>query len=349
MAPLDRVRASLDQPGRDMNDATRHYAEHSSEAPFAIKAEPLLHGELARGALHWTADLLTAIERAAATRPAAEAVTGPFVDHVAAYFEHSARWPTVSEMEHPLRLLMPAYYAVHAVHLLDYHVLPPLLQVEYDEPIAFIEEMLGQEASTTIRQHKNADLSSMPKIVEETTPSEPLVFRSFLSAGQRERLARAARTPAQPVPADPIPPEPAPVSAESGASLAQDEADTTLAASWTRRLSDTRITLRATNAFEPGYSGDSSYFSAETFLDLLDGGTYRLQETISSGLTGGGIMMGGEPQTTESSGHWSIRVWGTSERLRLEDDGGNVTTYGIAVAGSGSIEVDGQDRPWTRL
>jgi hypothetical protein len=348
MAPLDRVRASLDQPGRDLNDATRHYAEHSSEAPFAIKAEPVLYGELARGALHWTGDLLTAIERSAATRPAAETVAGPFVDHVAAYFEHSARWPTVSEMEHPLRLLMPAYYAVHAVHLLGYHVLPPLLQVEYDEPLAFVEEMLGPGPSMTIRQHKNADLSSMPKVVEEATPSEPLVFRSFLSAKQRERLAQARAT-AQPVHVDPAPAEPAPISAESGASPAQDDADSVLAALWTGRLRDTRITLRAENSFEPGYSGTSSYFSAETLLDLHDGGRYRLQETVTSSITGTGMSIGGEPRTTESSGKWSVHVSGTSERLRLEGDEGDVTTYGIGAAGSGALEVDGQDRRWTPL
>ena len=51
MSPLDHVRELLDQPGRDMNDAARDYAEHGVDVPAAVKAEPVLYGELARGAL----------------------------------------------------------------------------------------------------------------------------------------------------------------------------------------------------------------------------------------------------------------------------------------------------------
>lgn len=348
MTALDQIRELLDQPGRDLNDAARYYAEHNTDVPHAIKAEPVLYGELARGALRWTADLLTAIELSAATRPASAAAAGLLADRVAAYFEGSSRWPPVAHMQHPLRLLMPAYYAVCGVQLLGYHVQPPLLHVEHDEPDAFIEEVLGRGPSMTIRQHKNADLSSMPKVVEDATAYEPLAFRSFLSARQRARLAEA-RAAAPRVPADSAPAQPPPVSVESGASTAQDEADSILAALWARRLRDTRITLRAENSYDTGYSGDSSYFSVETFLDLLDGGKYRLLETIDSRISGSGLTIGGEPRTTESWGEWSVHVSGGSEQLRLDEDGGEVTLYRIADGGNGSVEVDGEDRRWTRL
>jgi hypothetical protein len=42
-------------------------------------------------------------------------------------------------------------------------------------------------------------------------------------------------------------------------------------------------------------------------------------------------------------------VSGGSEQLRLDDGGGEVTLYRIAAAGSGSVEIDGEDRGWTTL
>jgi hypothetical protein len=346
MTQLDDVRSLLDQPGRDLNEAARDYAEHGTNVPAAIKAEPVLYGELARGALQWTADLLTAIEQCAATRPAAEAALGPLVDSVVAYFADSPRWPPVAHLGHPLLLLVPAYYAAHGVHLLDYHVQPPLLHVEFDEPHAFMEEVLGRGPSMTIRQHKNADLSSMPKVVEDAPGYEPPVFRSFLSSRQRARLAeaRAARL----APTVGVTPEPSPASVEPGVAGAQDDVDSIVAAMWTGRLRDTRITLRAESSFDAGYGG-SSFFSAETTLDLLDGGTYRLRETVITQISSSGLMIGGEPRTTESSGDWSVSVSGDSNQLRLDDEGGAVTRYSLAEAGSGSIEVDGEVRGWTRL
>ncbi len=193
MTQLDDVRALLDQPGRDLNEAARYYAEHGTDVPAAIQAQPVLYGELARGALQWTADLLTAVEQCVALRPAAGAAVAPFMDSVAAYFAGSSRWPTVAHLGQPLLLLVPAYYVAHGVHLLEYHVPSPLLSVAFDEPLSFMEEVLGRGASMAIRQHKNADLSSMPKVVPHAPGYEPLIFRSFLSNRRRARLRVARR------------------------------------------------------------------------------------------------------------------------------------------------------------
>ncbi len=348
MSQLDDVRALLDQPGRDLNEAARYYAEHGTDVPAAMKAEPVLYGELARGALQWTADILTAIEQCAATRPAAGAAVGPFVDGVAAYFAGSSRWPPVAHLGQPLVLLVPAYYAAHGAHLLDYHVQPPLLRAEFGELHSFMEEVLGRGPSMTIRQHKNADLSSMPKVVEDAPGYEPPIFRSFLSGRQRTRLdqARAAELVA---PAVAVPSQPSPAPVEPGAAAAQAETDAIVAAMWTGRLRDTRITLRAESSFDSGYSGGSSYFSAEETLDLLDGGTYLLRETVITQITSSALMIGGEPRITESSGDWSVDVSGDICQLNLDDVGGGVTRYNLAEAGGGSIEVDGEARGWTRL
>ena len=270
------------------------------------------------------------------------------MDSVAAYFAGQSRWPTVAHLGQPLLLLVPAYYVAHGVHLLEYHVQPPLLSVAFDEPLSFMEEVLGRGPSMAIRQHKNADLSSMPKVVEDAPGYEPLIFRSFLSTRQRARLAEA-RAAGLVAPAVPVPSQPSPAPVEPGAPAAQDEADAAVAAMWTGRLRDTRITLRAENSFDAGYSGGSSYFSAEKTLDLLDGGTYRLRETVITQISSSDLAIGGEPRTTESSGDWFVSVSGDTSQLRLDDGDGSATRYNLAEAGSGSIEVDGKARRWTRL
>jgi hypothetical protein len=301
MSPTGQIREAFTQPGRQLNDAVRYYADHNVDVSDAIKAEPILYGELARSALLWTAELLVAIEEAAGSRPAARAPADVLMERVAAYLEASSRWPAVPHLMHPLQLIIPAYYAVRGAELSGFHVQPPLLLVEYDEPLELMEEVLGRGPSMTIRQHKNADLESMPKAVEDAPEHEPPTFRSFLSARERDRL-HEARSAAQRPPA-----EAAPVDRAEPMEAPAEEADSERASLWTSRLRDSRITLREENSFDPGYSGGSTFYSVQTFLDLFDGGRYRLEETIISSISGPGFTGGGEPRITESWGEWSVR------------------------------------------
>ncbi len=83
-------------------------------------------------------------------------------------------------------------------------------------------------------------------------------------------------------------------------------------------------------------------------LDLPDGERYRLQESVTSPITGSGIMLGNpEPSVTESRGRWFVQVIGPQELLKLEGDDGSETVYRIASGGSGSVEIDGETRQWT--
>jgi hypothetical protein len=332
----------MNQPGRAVNDAARDYGRNS-EAPDAIRAEPVLYGQLARAALLWTGELFKAIRESAGARPAVQPALAVLTGRVISYFEASSRWPTVDHLRDPLRLLIPAYHAVLGMQLLGRQVRPRPLLVEFAEPIGFFEEVLGEEASATIRRHAEHDFRSMPQVVEEGTGAlEQPVFRAFLSAGRRRRLTEA-RTGTARVPAEPVPVEPA-------SSTVQEEADAITAALWTRRLRDTRITLRAENSFEPSYGGGSSYYSAETFLDLFDGGRYRLQDSVTSHVTYSGRTVGSpEPRITEAWGRWSIQVAGPHDSLMLQGDDGSETLYRIGYAGGGSVEIDGEARRWTSL
>jgi hypothetical protein len=342
----------LQPSGRELNDAARHFAGNNPAAPPAMRAAPELYGELARTVLLWTRDVLAAVDEAARARPAAQPAFQYLMGRVDDYFAAPSRWPDIPSLMRPLLTLVPAYYALRAVQRLDHHVEPPLLAVDCNEAYDFMEEILGRGPAMSIRRDKNTDLEDMPRAVENLPGYDLRTFRTAFSSGQQTRLERAREAASRP-PAQPTEPaaEVVAASAPSAGYQADVEAETNaiLAGTWRRRLADTRITLRSESDFDTDYSGGSTFYSATTTLDLLGSGRYLLRETTISRVSSGGYQVGGDPQVSESLGEWTVESLGGNDYLRLTDVGGTLRRLRITAAGSGEINVDGQERRWTSL
>ena len=346
MSATDEIRVSCDQPGRELRDALIRYSKGNARAPYSIQADSMLYGDLVRHYLQWCAGLLAKMEEAAAARPAWKDAVAQLLGRSAAYFKETARWPSVPHLDHPLRLLVPACYAMRAARRVNSLLEPALVAVDFTEPNEFVTELLGQPIFEQISHHKNADFETMAKITEDPPhEAQPLHYRSFLHAAQRTRLtnARAAK-PEPPKPA-PSPPPPAPPPAVPA------EEDTALAESWSQKLSDTRITLKRVNTPPgSGYDAGTPYSSSESYLDLYRGRRYRLLKIGSVG----SISYAGQyfrPQETrkESQGEWKIQVCGGAATLVLTGDNGGADYYRIEKASWDSVKLNGGEYALKRL
>ena len=343
MSATAAIRALCDQPARELREALLRYAKGNPLAPYSIQADSMLYGDLVRHYLQWCAALLTKMEEAAAARPAWKDAVVQLLERTAAYFKETARWPSVPHFDHPLRLLVPACYAMRAARRVNSLLEPALVAVDFTEPNEFATELLGQPVFEQISHDKNADFKTMAKITEDPPhEAEPLHYRSFLHAAQRARLAKARAAKPEPpevAPPPPAPTPPPPVFAEE---------DTALAQSWSQKLNDTRITLERTNSFDGGYGGGSSYFSKEVFLELFRGHRYRLLEIGFSRTSYGGMSAGG-PTRKESEGEWKVQVLGGNATLVLTGDNGGAVYYRIVKASRDALMLNGRERAWAAL
>lgn len=341
MSATGEIRTLCDQPGRELREALIRYSKGNARAPYSIQADSMLYGDLVRHYLQWCAGLLAKMEEAAATRPAWKDPVAQLLDRSAAYFKDTARWPAAPHLDHPLRLLLPACYAMRAAKRVNALLEPALVAVDFTEPNEFVTELLGQSIFEQISHHKNADFGTMAEITEDPPhEAEPLHYRSFLHAAQRVRLAEARV--AKPKPPEVAPPAPPPVTppAESV------DRNAALQLSWSMDLMDTRITLEQTNSFESGY-GSSSYSSRERFLDLYRGHRYRLLDISFSSIS---AAMGGEGRSRrQSEGEWKIQVSGGAATLLLRGDDGSANYYRIEKASRDSMKLDGHERAWEKL
>jgi hypothetical protein len=346
MNATDEIRALCDQPGRELREDLLRYAKANPRAPYSIQADSMLYGDLVRHYLQWCAGLLAKMEEASAARPASAAAVAQLLERSAAYFKDTARWPSLPQLYLPLRLLVPACYAMRAARRVNSLFEPDLVTVDFTEPNEFITEILGQGTVEQISHHKNDDFKSLERITEDPPPeAKPLHYRSFLHAAQRDRLvaARAAKPePPKPAPLPPpqAPPPPVPV-----------EEETALAESWNQKLSDTCITLERTNTPPgSGYDAGTPYSSSESYLYLYRGHRYRLLKIGSVG----SISYAGQyfpPQQTrkESQGEWKIQVYGRAATLVLIGDIGGADYYRIEKASSDAVKLDGRERAWRKL
>jgi hypothetical protein len=342
MSATAAIRALCDQPGRELREDLLRYVKGNPRAPYSIQADSMLYGDLVRHYLQWCAGLLAKMEEASAARPASQAAVRHLLDRAATYFKDTARWPSVPQLDHPLRLLVPACYAMRAAQRVNSLFELDLVAVDFTEPNEFIVEILGQGAVEQISHHKNDDFKSLARITEDAAPdTKPLHHRSFLHAAQRARLAQARAAKPEPPNVAPSPPPPAPPPAISA------DTDTALALSWSLDLSDTRITLERTNSFDGGYGGGSSYFSKEVFLELFRGHRYRRLEIGFSRTSYAGMSVGG-PTRNESKGEWKIQVHGGAAILVLTGDTGE-DYYRIEKVTRGVLKLNGRDRAWTTL
>jgi hypothetical protein len=192
MGATVEIRTLCDQPGRELREALIRYSKGNARAPYSIQADSMLYGDLLRHYLQWCAGLLAKMEEAAAVRPAWKDTVTQLLERTAAYFKETARWPSVPHLDHPLRLLVPACYAMRAARRVNSLLEPALVAVDFNEPNEFVTELLGQAVFEQISHDKNADFKMMAKITEDPPhQTEPLHYRSFLHAAQRARLAEA--------------------------------------------------------------------------------------------------------------------------------------------------------------
>jgi hypothetical protein len=341
MSATTEIRALCDQPGRELREDLLRYAKGNPRAPYSIQADSMLYGDLVRHYLQWCAGLLIKMEEAGAARPASAAAVAHLLERSAAYFKDTARWPSLPQLYLPLRLLVPACYAIRAARRVNSLFEPDLVAVDFTEPNEFITEILGQATVEQISHHKNDDFKSLERITEDPLPeAKPLHHRSFLHAAQRARLA-AARA-AKPEPPKPAPAPPPAVPAEE---------DTALAESWSQNLSDTCITLQRINTPPgSGYDAGTPYSSSESYLNLSRGHRYRLLKIGSVGSMSYGIV-NLPPQKTrkESVGEWKIQVHGGAATLVLTGDNGGADYYRIEKGGRDFLKLNGRDRAWTKL
>lgn len=338
MSSSTRLRSLGEAPGRGFNEAFEAYAR-TSHACRGIRAEPLLYAELTRYYLLWVGSLLARLEEAATARGGFDAVVPPLMAHVERYLDAESRWPATPGLDGPARAILPAYYAARAAQRVNAQAEPRLVTITFDEPHAFVIDVLGHAASETVCAHKNVDLRELPEARDSSSAAEPLEYRSFLHTHQRERLARA-RTPPPPAPAPPPAPPIAPAPPERPI---QDDA---AAAKWTTRLANTGLVLERSNS-SPDRSGmGSSFYQCERMLYLLGGQRYRVVEETISRVTYGNITVGG-PSRREWTGTWAIRAFGSRATLALESDSGDHSTHSLEERGLGLLSVDGVDRAWT--
>jgi hypothetical protein len=237
MGATAEIRALCDQPGRELREALLRYVKANPRAPYSMQADSMLYGDLVRHYLQWCAGLLTRMEEAGAARPASQAAVGCLLEHCVAYFKDTARWPSVSHLDHPLRLLLPACYATRAAQRVNSLFEPDLVAIDFTEPNEFIIEILGQTTFEQISHHKNDDFKSLERITEDPPSQATLLHhRLFLHTAQRSRLAAARAAKPEPPKAAPPPPPPA---APTAASVDRDKV---FALSWSLDSSDTRIT-----------------------------------------------------------------------------------------------------------
>jgi len=345
MSATAEIRALCDQPGRELREDLLRYAKKNPRAPYSIQADSMLYGDLLRHYLQWCAGLLTKMEEASGARPASQAAVKHLSESAATYFKDTARWPPVPHLDYPLRLVVPACYAMRAAKRVNSLFEPPLVAIDFTEPNEFITEILGQATIEQISHHKNDDFKSLERITEDAAPdTKPLHHRSFLHAAQRTRLAeaRAAKPPSPNVTPPPPPPlAPQTVSADT---------DTALALSWSLDLGDTRITLQRSNEYDSGYGGGSSYFSNQSFLELFRGNRYRLVEIgFVSGMSYAGLNLPPRETRKESGGDWKIQVHRGAATLVLTGDNSGADYYRIEKATRGLLKVNGRDRVWTTL
>ena len=338
MSATDEIRVSCDQPGRELREALIRYSKGNARAPYSIQADSMLYGDLVRHYLQWCAGLLAKMEEAAAARPAWKDAVAQLLGRSAAYFKETARWPPVPHLDHPLRLLVPACYAMRAARRVNSLLEPALVAVDFTEPNEFITEILGQGIVEQISHHKNEDFKSLERITEDPPPeAKPLHHRSFLHVAQRARLADAHA-------AKPEPPQPAPSAPPSAPPPAVPaEEDTALAESWTQNLSDTRITLEKINSPPP-------YFSKESYLDLKRGHRYRVLEIGSvPGVSVPGLSLSSCETKKESLGEWKIQVHGGAPVLVLTNDNGGADYYRLETVSRRTLKLNGRDRDWAAL
>jgi len=340
MSATGEIRTLCDQPGRELREALVRYSKGNARAPYSIQADSMLYGDLLRHYLQWCAGLLAKMEEAAAARPTWKDAVAQLLERTAAYFKETARWPSVSHLDHPLRLLLPACYATRAAQRVNSLFEPALVAVDFTEPNEFVTELLGQPIFEQISHDKNADFKTMAKITEDPPhEAEPLHYRSFLHAAQRARLAEARAAKPKPPEVAPPPPAPAPPPPVSA------EEDTALAHSWSQKLNDTRITLERINS-PPG----TPYFSRESFLGLYRGHRYRLLEIgFASGVSYAGLNLPPQETRKESVGEWKIQVRGGAATLVLTGDNGGTEYYRIEKASWDAVKLDGRDRAWAPL
>lgn len=342
MSATGEIRALCDQPGRELREALIRYSKGNARAPYSIQADSMLYGDLVRHYLQWCAGLLAKMEEAATARLAWKDAVAQLLGRSAAYFKETARWPPVPHLDHPLRLLVPACYAMRAARRVNSLLEPALVAVDFTEPNEFFTELLGQPIFEQISHHKNADFETMAGITEDPPhEAEPLHYRFFLHATHRARLAKARA--AKPEPSKISPPAPPPPVAPPAGSV---ERDIALQLSWSMDLMDTRITLEQTNSYDSGY-GSSSYSSRETFLDLYRGHRYRLLEIRFSSISA--AMDGDGRKRRQSEGEWKIQVSGGAATLALRGDDGGANYYRIEKASRDSMKLDGHERAWETL
>lgn len=338
MSSSTRLRSLGEAPGRAFNEAFEAYAR-TPHACLGIRADPLLYAELTRYYLLWVGGLLARLEEAAVARGGFGSVVPPLMAHVERYLDAASRWPATPGLDGPARAILPAYYAARAAQRVNAQAEPRLVTVTFDEPHAFVIDVLGHAASETVCAHKNADLRELPEAPESASAAEPLKYRSFLHTHQRERLARARTPPA----AAPTPPPTPPTTPAPPERPIQDEA---AAVRWTARLANTCLVLERSSS-SPDRSGmGSSYYQRERVLCLLSGQRYRLVEETISRVSYGNITVGG-PSRREWTGAWSIRASGTRAILALDSDAGDHATYSLTERGVGLLGVDGINRAWT--
>jgi hypothetical protein len=345
MSATDEIRVSCDQPGRELREALIRYSKENAHAPYSIQADSMLYGDLVRHYLQWCAGLLAKMEEAAAARPAWKDAVAQLLGRSAAYFKETARRPSVPHLDHPLRLLVPACYAMRAARRVNSLLEPALVAIDFTEPNEFVTEILGQRIFEQISHQKNADFGTMAEITEDPPhEAEPLHYRSFLHAAQRTRLA-AARA------AKPKLPEVAPPPPQATPAVVAAEEDTALAQSWSQKLSDTRITLEQENS-PPGngYGAGTPYSSSESFLYLYRGHRYCLLKMGKIGGMSIGVAYI-EPRETreESAGEWKIQGRGGAATLVLTSDNGGADYYRIEKAASDAVKLDGRQRAWKAL
>jgi hypothetical protein len=312
------------------------YGGHPAGAIDAVRVAPDVYAALAERVLYWTGDVLTAIHEAAGRREPLRPTAAKLLELIAEYFDHPERWPDGSSaIGEPVRLCVPACFALHAIEPFNSAAKPALARFGSDNAHALYRELLGTGITKPVAAAAGAAIAPLLPIVRSTGGAageakpidltEPPLFGAELRRQWRQALARATASAPAPAPVQALAPRPE-VSPRS---------------EWQSRLEGARLSASGDSLRDSDYSGGGYFLWRERVINLHRTGSFVLRETSRMRVTAGG-MSGTTESQDEQRGTWKISHLSKGPLLELHGTDGRTRLFWLADGGSGLVRLDGK-------
>lgn len=303
-------------------------------AVTSVRAAPDVYAALAERVLYWTGDLLAGVNEVAEQREPLRPTAAKFLELIAEYFDHPERWPEGSAaINEPVRLCVPACFALHVAQALNSAVWPSLVRFGSDNAHEFYRELLGTSITEAVEGAATTAVAPLLPIARstgraprETVPvdlTEPPVFDADLRRRWRQARTLAAAPAAAP------------------ASTPATSSETGLRSEWQSRLEGARLAASGDSLRDRDYSGGGYFTWRERVIVLHRTGNFVLRETSRMRVTAGGMSNVTETQD-EQRGTWKLAYPKRGPLLELVGSDGRTSAFWLTDGGRGQIRLDGK-------